>query len=243
MTSGSGGSGRSAGPFGHRTFDRLAQGGLRSTNFTTTALRSPTRSCLVTGRNHHSVGMANVPELASGFPGGDSDQWYPKLFIDREAIDQPRLPSEGYHLSEDLAERTMSWLAKHKSLAPSKPWLAYLAFGAMHAPHHIWPEWADRYEGQFDMGWDVYREQTLARQKEMGIVPDAAELSPMLEGVQAWDSLSADEQRLFARMAEVYAGYGAHRRPDRPADRLPRRDRPARQHVSVRVRRRQRPFR
>jgi arylsulfatase len=251
---------------------RLAENGLRYTNFTTTALCSPTRSCLLTGRNHHSVGMANIPELASGFPGyngrqpqnkagiaamlhghgytsfcmgkwhntpseetgisgpydrwptgsvfgfdrfhgflgGDSDQWYPKLFLDREAIDQPRLPEEGYHLSEDLAERTMSWLAQHKSLAPSKPWLAYLAFGAMHAPHHIWPAWADKYKGQFDIGWDVYREQTLARQKELEILPDSAELSPMLEGTQRWDDLSGDEKRLFARMAEVYAGYMEH---------------------------------
>ena len=248
---------------------KLGENGLRYTNFTTTALCSPTRSCLLTGRNHHSVGMANIPELASGFPGyngrqpqnkagiaamlhghgytsfcmgkwhntpseetgisgpydrwptgsvfgfdrfygflgGDSDQWYPKLFLDREAIDQPRLPEEGYHLSEDLAERTMSWLAQHKSLAPSKPWLAYLAFGAMHAPHHIWSEWADRYKGQFDIGWDAYREQTLARQKEMGILPESAELSPMLEGTQRWDDLSPDEKRLFARMAEIYAGY------------------------------------
>ncbi|WP_417505752.1 arylsulfatase [Microbacterium sp.] len=251
---------------------RLADGGLRYTSFTTTALCSPTRSCLLTGRNHHSVGMANIPELASGFPGynarqpqnkagiaamlhdhgytsfcigkwhntpseetgisgpydrwptgpvfgfdrfygflgGDSDQWYPKLFLDREAIDQPRLPEEGYHLSEDLTERAMSWIAQHKSLSPDKPWLTYLAFGAMHAPHHIWPEWADRYKGKFDSGWDTYREETLARQKAMGIVPESAELSPMLEGVPEWDTLSADEKRLFARMAEVYAGYMEH---------------------------------
>lgn len=251
---------------------RLADGGLRYTSFTTTALCSPTRSCLLTGRNHHSVGMANIPELASGFPGynarqpqnkagiaamlhdygytsfcigkwhntpseetgisgpydrwptgpvfgfdrfygfmgGDSDQWYPKLFIDREAIDQPKLPEEGYHLSEDLTERAMSWIAQHKSLSPEKPWLTYLAFGAMHAPHHIWPEWADRYKGKFDSGWDTYREETLARQKAMGIVPESAELSPMLEGVPEWDTLSADEKKLFARMAEVYAGYMEH---------------------------------
>jgi arylsulfatase A-like enzyme len=252
--------------------ERLAENGLRYTNFTTTALCSPTRSCLVTGRNHHSVGMANIPELATGFPGyngrqpqdkagipamlhqhgytsycvgkwhntpseetsisgpydrwptgdvfgfdrfygflgGDSDQWYPKLFMDREAIDQPALPSEGYHLSQDLAERSMSWIAQHHSISPEKPWLTWLAFGAMHAPHHVAPEWIAKYKGAFDMGWDAYREQTLARQKELGIMPEHTELAPMLEGVPKWDDLSDDEKTVFCRMAEVYAGFMEH---------------------------------
>ena len=135
----------------------------------------------------------------------------------------------------------MSWFGPAQVLAPDKPWLAYVAFGAMHAPHHIWPEWADRYKGQFDDGWDAYREEVIARQKEMGIVPDEAELSPMLEGVPAWDSLSDDERRLFARMAEVYAGYMEHtdEQIGRVIDFLER-DRPARQHPALRVRRRQR---
>ncbi|GAB3432106.1 arylsulfatase [Actinophytocola sediminis] len=251
---------------------RLADNGLRYTNFTTTALCSPTRSCLITGRNHHSVGMANITELATGYPGynarqpqskagipamlhehgytsfcvgkwhntpaedtsiagpydrwptgpvfgfdrfygflgGDSDQWYPKLFVDREPIDQPRLPSDGYHLSEDLVDRTTSWLAQHRSVAPDKPWLTWLAFGACHAPHHVAPQWTDRYRGRFDLGWDAYREQVLRRQKEMGILPEHTRLAPMLEGVQRWDSLSADEKTLFTRMAEVYAGFMEH---------------------------------
>ncbi len=251
---------------------RLAENGLRYTNFTTTALCSPTRSCLVTGRNHHSVGMAAITEMATGFPGynarqpqdkagipamlhqhgytsfcvgkwhntpseetslagpydrwpvgdvfgfdrfygflgGDCDQWHPKLFCDREPVDTAGGADNGYHLSQDLVDRTISWVTQHKSLAPDKPWLTWLAFGAMHAPHHIWGEWADRYKGAFDMGWDTYREQTLARQKELGILPEHTELTPMLEGVQRWDEMPAETQRLFARMAEVYAGYMEH---------------------------------
>ncbi len=251
---------------------RLANGGLRYTNFHTTALCSPTRACLLTGRNHHSVGMANITELATGYPGyngrqtedkaaiaamlhahgytsfalgkwhntpaeetsvagpydrwptgglfgfdrfygfmgGDNNQWYPKLFSDREPIDQPRLPSEGYHLSEDLADRALSLIANHESVEPDKPWLCYFAFGACHAPHHVWKEWIDKYKGKFDMGWDRYREIVLERQKKMGTVPQNAELAPMLEGVQKWDELSADERKLFARMAEVYAGFLSH---------------------------------
>ena len=251
---------------------RLAEGGLRYTNFHTTALCSPTRSCLLSGRNHHSNGMANITELATGYPGynarhpadracvgamlgrqgytsfcvgkwhntpaeeigpagpfdrwptgpifgfdrfygfmgGDSDQWYPKLFADCTPIDQPRTPEQGYHLSEDLVDQSISMIANCESVDPDKPWLLYLAFGACHAPHHVWPEWIERYRGRFDMGWDAYREQVLARQKELGVVPENAELSPMLEGIPAWDSLDDERKRLFARMAEVYAGFLSH---------------------------------
>jgi arylsulfatase A-like enzyme len=251
---------------------RLAKGGLSYVNHHTTALCSPTRACLLTGRNHHSVGMANITELASGFPGyngrqpqdkaaiaamlhehgytsfalgkwhntpseetsiagpydrwptgpvfgfdrfygffgGDSSQWYPKLYLDQEPIDQPRLPEDGYHFSEDITDRAISFLSNHQSVAPDKPWLCYFAFAACHAPHHVAPEWIARYKGRFDMGWDRYREIVLARQKEMGVVPPEAELAPMLEGVQKWEALSADEKRLFARMAEVYAGFLSH---------------------------------
>lgn len=251
---------------------RLAQNGLSYVNHHTTALCSPTRACLLTGRNHHSVGMANITELASGFPGyngrqpqdkaalaamlheygytsfaigkwhntpaeetsivgpydrwptgpvfgfdrfygffgGDCNHWYPKLFLDQEPIDQPRLPEEGYHLSEDLVDRTISFLANHTSVEPEKPWHCFFAFGACHAPHHVAPEWIEKYKGKFDMGWDKYREIVLERQKKLGVVPSNTELGPMLEGVQEWDSLSADEKRLFARMAEVYAGFLSH---------------------------------
>jgi arylsulfatase A-like enzyme len=251
---------------------RLAKQGLGYVNHHTTALCSPTRACLLTGRNHHSVGMANITELATGYPGyngrqpqnkagigamlhehgyasfalgkwhntaseetgsagpydrwptgplfgfdrfygffgGDSNQWYPKLYLDREPVDQPRLPEHGYHLSEDLTDKAISFISNHESVAPDQPWLCYFAFGACHAPHHVAPEWSDRYKGKFDMGWDKYRETVIERQKKLGTVAKNTELSPMLEGVQKWDALSSDEQRLFARMAEVYAGFLSH---------------------------------
>jgi arylsulfatase A-like enzyme len=251
---------------------RLADNGLRYINFHTTALCSPTRSCLLNGRNHHSNGMANITELATGYPGynarqpmdragigamlrvhgyntfcvgkwhntpaeevgpagpfdrwptgplfgfdrfygfmgGDSDQWYPKLFSDCTPIDQPATPEQGYHLSEDLVDKSIGFIANNESVDPDKPWLLYLAFGACHAPHHAPREWIDNYRGRFDMGWDAYRETVLAAQKQRGIVPQTAVLSPMLEGIPAWDDLDADRKRLFARMAEVYAGFLAH---------------------------------
>jgi arylsulfatase len=251
---------------------KLADNGLRYVNFHTTALCSPTRACLLTGRNHHSVGMANITELSTGYPGyngrqpkdkaaigsilheygyvsfalgkwhntaseetgpagpydrwpsgsvfgfdrfygffgGDSNQWFPKLYLDREPIDQPSLPEQGYHLSEDITERAMTFIGNQQSVDPDRPWLCHLAFGACHAPHHVAKEWSDKYKGKFDMGWDRYREIVLERQKKLGVVPENAELSPMLEGVQKWDSLSADEKRLFSRMAEVYAGFLEH---------------------------------
>jgi arylsulfatase A-like enzyme len=251
---------------------RLARAGLSYTNHHTTALCSPTRACLLTGRNHHSVGMGNITELATGYPGynghqpqdraaigailheygytsfavgkwhntpaeetsiagpydrwptgpvfgfdrfygflgGDSSHWYPKLYQDRAPIDQPQLPEQGYHLSEDLTDQAILFIANHVSIAPTKPWLCFFAFGACHAPHHVAPEWIEKYRGKFDMGWDKYRELVLERQKKLGVVPQNAELAPMLDGVQAWDSLSDDEKRLFARMAEVYAGFLSH---------------------------------
>jgi arylsulfatase len=251
---------------------KLADNGLKYTNFHTTALCSPTRACLLTGRNHHSVGMANITELATGYPGyngrqpqdkaaigsilheygyvsyafgkwhntaseetgptgpydrwpsgpvfgfdrfygffgGDSNQWYPKLYLDRQPIDQPRLPEQGYHLSEDLVDQMTGFIGNQQSVDPDRPWLCFFAFGACHAPHHVPKEWADKYKGKFDMGWDKYREVVLERQKKLGVVPQNAELAPMLEGVQKWDDLSVDEKKVFARMAEVYAGFLAH---------------------------------
>ena len=230
---------------------RLAENGLRYTNFTTTALCSPTRSCLLTGRNHHSVGMANIPELArdfrattagsrrtrrgsrrcctstgtpasawasgttrrrrrrgsrgrttagrparcsgstasTGSSAATRDQWYPKLFLDREAIDQPRLPEEGYHLSEDLVERAISWIAQHRSLAPDKPWLAYLAFGAMHAPHHIWPSGPTGTRASSTWAGTRTASRPWPGRRSSASCPSTRELSPMLEGMQAWDEL------------------------------------------------------
>jgi arylsulfatase A-like enzyme len=251
---------------------RLARGGLRYINHHTTALCSPTRACLLTGRNHHSVGMGSITETSTGFPGyhgrqpadkaaiaamlhphgytsfaigkwhntpneetsiagpydrwptsplfgfdhfygfigGDCNHWYPKLYLDRSPIDQPKLPQDGYHLSEDLREKAIEYIANHVSTAPDKPWLCYFSFGACHAPHHVAPAWIEKYRGRFDSGWDTYREVVLERQKRLGVVPENAQLAPMLEGVPSWGELSADQQRLYARMAEVYAGFLSH---------------------------------
>ena len=250
----------------------LAERGLRYNNFHTTALCSPTRACLLTGRNHHSVGMANITELATGYPGynarqpmdkagigammrlngyttfcvgkwhntpseeigptgpferwptgglfgfdrfygfmaGDTNQWYPALFRDNTPIDPPALPEDGYHLSVDLVDKSIDYIANVESVDPDKPWLLYLAFGACHAPHHVPKEWIEKYKGKFDMGWDKYRETVLARQKKMSIVPESAKLSPMLEGIPKWDELTPDKKRLYAHMAEVYAGFLSH---------------------------------
>jgi arylsulfatase len=251
---------------------RLADNGLRYTNFHTAALCSPTRACLLTGRNHHSVGMGSVAELATGYPGyngrqpmnkaaigamlhrngyttfalgkwhntppeetgptgpfdrwpggplfgfnrfygfmaGDTNQWYPKLIQDNTPVDQPASPEEGYHLSADLVDKAKGYITNAASVDPDKPWLMYLAFGACHAPHHVPTSWIDRYRGKFDMGWDAYREKVLERQKAMGIVPQSARLSPMLEGIQKWNDLSDEQKRVYVRFAEVFAAFLSH---------------------------------
>jgi arylsulfatase len=250
--------------------DRLAAGGLLYNNFHTTALCSPTRACLLTGRNHHSVGVATVMELASGYPGydgiipksagtiaeilkrsgyntfaagkwhltpdgetspagpydrwplgmgferfygflnGDTNQWYPDLTYDNHKVEQPRQPEDGYHLTEDLVDRAIGFVRDQQAAAPEKPFFLLLSFGACHAPHHAPREFIDKYKGRFDMGWDIAREETLARQKEKGLVPPDTELPPRNPGVKAWEELSSDEQRLFARMMEIYAGFMEH---------------------------------
>jgi arylsulfatase A-like enzyme len=260
------------GPCESPNLDRLAADGLRYNNFHTTALCSPTRACLMTGRNHHSVGMGTITELATGFPGyngqmpkdkatvaamlreygyntycigkwhntpdtetgptgpfdrwptgammgfdrfygflgGECNQWEPDLFWDNHPIEPPKLAREGYHLSEDLADMARLFIANHKSVAPDKPWFMHLAFGACHAPHQAPAEWIEKYRGKFDQGWDKVREETLARQKKLGIVPENTDLAPPNEGVQRWDDLSGDERRLFARFMEVFAGFLSH---------------------------------
>jgi arylsulfatase A-like enzyme len=250
--------------------DRLAEQGLRYANMHTTALCSPTRSCILTGRNHHSNHMAAITEVSTGFPGsdgyiphengflseilrgegyntyavgkwhltpadhvtaagpydrwplgrgferffgfmgGDTHQYYPELTYDNHRVEQERSPAEGYHLTVDLVDKAVGFIADSKQVAPDKPFFLYFATGAMHAPHHVPKEWADRYKGQFDDGWDAYRERTFARQKEIGLLPADAELSRHDPDVQDWDSLSDDERRLYARMMEVYAGFLEH---------------------------------
>ncbi len=251
-------------------FDRLADQGLRYTNMHTTALCSPSRSCIVTGRNHHSNGMACITELASGYPGydgvmpfengllsemlveqgyntfmvgkwhltpsneetaagpytrwplgrgferfygflgGDTSQWYPDLVYDNHQVEPPRTPEEGYHLSEDLVDKSIEFIADSKQVDPDKPFYLHLCFGATHAPHHVPKEWADKYAGKFDDGWDAYREKVFARQKELGIVPADAELSRHDPDVPDWNSQPAEARKLYSRMMEVFAGFLSH---------------------------------
>jgi arylsulfatase A-like enzyme len=257
-------------PIATPNIDALAADGLRYSNMHTTALCSPSRSCIVTGRNHHSNGMAAITELASGYPGyngvipfengmlsemllghgyntymvgkwhltpsnhetaagpydrwplargferfygflgGDTSQWYPELVHDNHQVEPPATPEEGYHLSEDLVDRSMQFIADARQIDPGKPFYLHLCFGAAHAPHHVAKEWADRYAGQFDDGWDAYREKVFAAQKAMGIVPPGTELSRHDPDVPDWDSLPEPSRRLFSRMMEVFAGFLSH---------------------------------
>ena len=215
-------------PIATPNFDALAANGLRFTNMHTTALCSPSRSCIVTGRNHHSNGMAAITELASGYPGydgvmpfengmlseilvgegyntfmvgkwhltpsnqetaagpydrwplgrgferfygflgGDTSQWYPELVYDNHPVEPPRTPEQGYHLTEDLVDKSIEFITDAKQIDPDKPFYLHLCFGATHAPHHVPKEWADRYAGQFDDGWDAYRERVFAAAEGAG---------------------------------------------------------------------------
>ena len=257
-------------PIATPNLDRVAAEGLRYNNMHTTALCSPSRSCIVTGRNHHANGMACITELASGYPGyngivpfengflsemllehgystfmvgkwhltpsnqetaagpydrwplgrgfqrfygflgGDTSQWYPELVYDNHQVEPPKKPEEGYHLSEDLVDKAVSFIADSKQADPQKPFYLHLCFGATHAPHHVAKEWADKYKGVFDDGWDAYREKTFARQKELGIVPADAELSRHDPDVPDWDALPGPAKQLAARMMEVFAGFLEH---------------------------------
>ena len=161
-----------------------------------------------------------------GFLGAETNQWYPDLVYDSHPVDPPRSPAEGYHLTVDLTDKALEFIKDAKVIAPEKPFFLYYAPGACHAPHHVPKEWIAKFKGQFDMGYEAIRGQTLARQKELGIVPADTELPPInpiadqkgpdgqpfppLDLTRPWDSLTADEQRLFCRMAEVYAGFMAH---------------------------------
>ena len=164
-----------------------------------------------------------------GFLGAETNQWFPDLVYDNHPVDPPRTPEQGYHLTEDLTDKALEFIKDAKAVAPDKPFFLYYAPGAAHAPHHVAKEWSDRFKGRFDQGYEAMREETLARQKAMGLVPPDTQLPPLnplgtfetrkgpdgqpfppLEYTKPWDTLSADEKRLFARMAEVYAGFLAH---------------------------------
>jgi arylsulfatase A-like enzyme len=252
------------------TVDRLAQNGLRYTNMHTTALCSPTRACILTGRNHHASGVACIMEMATGYPGydgrmpfenamlsemllehgyntfcigkwhltpaeestpagpfhrwplgrgferfygfmgGETNQWFPDLTYDNHSVAQPRSVEQGYHLSEDLADKAIQFILDAHVNAPDKPFFLYYATGAAHAPHQVAREWSDRYRGKFDMGWDRYREEVFERQKTLGILAKDAELSPRDPDVPEWDSLSDTQKRLYARFMEVFAGFLEH---------------------------------
>jgi arylsulfatase A-like enzyme len=252
------------GPIPTPTFDRLAANGLRYTAFHTTALCSPTRSALLSGRNHHSNATGVIMELATGFPGynslmpksngtfaevlkqngystawygknhnvpdwhssqvgpfdlwptglgfeyfygflgGDTSQWAPALFENIKPIEPPH-GQRDYFFDKDMADHTIDRIRLLHAVAPDKPWLAYYAPGTAHAPHHAPKDWIAKFKGKFDMGWDKMREQTLARQKAMGIVPQDTKLTERSPGIPSWDSLDADQRRVYAHMMEVYA--------------------------------------
>ncbi len=250
--------------------DSLAGGGLRYANFHTTSLCSPTRACLLTGRNHHRNGMGRIAELATGFPGynaripaangmlsevlldagyatfavgkwhlapeeeshvgatrrrwplgrgferfygflgGETHQFVPALVEDNHPVPPPRAYEQGYHLTEDLVDHAVTMIDDLRAVDPAKPFFLWFCPGACHAPHQPPREWMTRYSGAFDGGWDRWREQTLERQISSGLLPGHTELSPRPDWVPAWDSLSRDEQRLYARYMEAFAGYLSH---------------------------------
>ena len=257
------------GPIQTPNFQRVADRGLRYNCWHTTALCSPTRAALITGRNHHTVASGVITEFATGFPGynslvpkscgavgavlkengyntswfgkmhnvpdwmssqagpfdlwpnglgfeyfygflgGDSDQWHPALYENTTPI-EPYLGDPTYILDRDLADKAIAWMRMQHALAPTKPWLLYYCTGTAHAPHHAPKDWIAKYKGKFDQGWDKVREETLARQMKLGVVPPETKLTKRPEQLPAWDSLSADQKRLYARMMEVYAGALSH---------------------------------
>src|SRR6266487_3574859 len=253
------------------TFEKLAEKGLRYNRFHTTALCSPTRQALLTGRNHHAVGMGGITEIATsapgynsirhnsaaplaetlklngystaqfgkchevpvwessplgpfdawptggggfehfyGFIGGETNQYAPALYQDTVPVEPDRTPEEGYHFTEDMTDHAIGWIRQQKALMPEKPFFVYYAPGATHAPHHVPKEWSDKYKGKFDQGWDKVREETLARQKELGVIPEDAELTKRHEEIPAWDDVDSALKPVLARQMEVYAGFMEH---------------------------------
>jgi len=255
------------GPAATPELDRLAAGGVRYNDFNTTAICSPTRASLLTGRNQHQVGFGNLQDVPAGFPGyntiwhretasvaevlrlngystaafgkwhntpiweispvgpfdhwptglgfeyfygfmgGESSQWEPRLYRNTVPVEPPGGFLHGYHLTTDLVNDALHWVREHDAVSPDKPYFLYFATGAVHAPHHVPKPWIDQYRGRFDRGWDRLREESFARQKKLGVIPAEAELTPRPKELPAWDGLSADQKRLYARQMEVYAGF------------------------------------
>ena len=255
------------GPCNTPNAERLAAQGLKYNRFHTTALCSPTRSALLTGRNHHAVGMGGITEIATsapgynsiwpntaaplaeilkqngystaqlgkchevpvwetspmgpyrqwptgmgfeyffGFIGGEAHQYYPAIYEGTIPVEPETTPEEGYHFMIDMTDRSIAWVRQQKALMPDKPFFMYFAPGATHAPHHVPKEWADRYAGAFDDGWDAQRERTFARQKELGVIPPDAELTRRHDEIPAWDDMPDDLKPVLRRQMEVYAGF------------------------------------
>ncbi len=259
------------GPCNTPNFDRLAAGGLKYNRFHTTALCSPTRQALLTGRNHHSAGMGSITEMATsapgqssfmantispiartlklngystaqfgkchevpvwqnspigpfdswpaggggfeyfyGFLGGETSQYFPALYEGLNPIEIDEGPEDGYHFTADMTDKAITWMRQQKSLAPDKPFFAYYAPGATHAPHHVPDEWSDKYQGMFDQGWDRVREETFERQKTLGVIPADAELTERHPEIPAWDDTNPAMRPVLARQMEVYAGFLEH---------------------------------
>jgi arylsulfatase A-like enzyme len=258
------------GPIHTPTAERLAAGGLKYNRFHTTALCSPTRAALLNGRNHHSVGMGGITEIATsapgynsvrpntaapladvlklngystaqfgkchevpvwqtspmgpfdgwptgsgfehfyGFIGGETNQYAPAIYRDTVPVEPDRTAEEGYHFTEDMTDEAIDWIRQQKALMGDKPFFAYFAPGATHAPHHVPVEWSDKYKGQFDQGWDRLREETFARQQALGVIPADAELTARPAEIPAWDDMPADLKPVLARQMEVYAGFMEH---------------------------------
>jgi arylsulfatase len=253
------------GPINTPTMDKLANNGLRYNNFHTTALCSPTRMAIKTGRNHHTTNTGSIMETATAYPGntgslpqsvaplaemlrlngystgafgkwhetaawetsvsgpfdrwpshqgfdkfygfigGETDQWAPLIYDGLKKVNPPKM--ENYHFTTDMTNQAINWVKAQQSMTPDKPFFVYFATGAVHAPHHVSKEWSDKYKGKFDKGWDAVREQTVARQKEMGIIPANTKLAPKPKDIKDWDKLTENERKLFARQAEVFAGF------------------------------------
>ncbi|ANJ25659.1 arylsulfatase [Agromyces aureus] len=256
------------GPVQTPNFERVAAAGLKYTRFHTTALCSPTRAALLSGRNHHTVGMGGITEIATsapgynslrpnscaplaetlklngyntsqfgkchevpawqasavgpfdgwpspgngfehfyGFLGGETNQWYPAIYENTSPVEPWGTPEEGYHFMADMTDKAIDWTRQQKSLAPDKPFFTYFAPGATHAPHHVPKEWADKYKGKFDQGWDEVRKETFARQLALGVVPADAVLTERSPGIPSWDEMSDVIKPALARQMEVYAGF------------------------------------
>ena len=256
------------GPCNTPTAERLAAGGLKFNRFHTTALCSPTRQACLTGRNHHTVGMGGVTEIASGSPGynsvlpntcaplartlklngystaqfgkchevpvwqtspvgpfdawptggggfeyfygfigGEAHQWYPSIYEGTTPVEIKKTPEEGYHLVDDMTDKAINWIGQQKALAPDKPFFVYFAPGATHAPHHVPKEWADKYKGKFNQGWDKLREETIARQKKLGVIPPDCQLTQRHKEIPSWDEMPVALKPVLIRQMEVYAGF------------------------------------